>query len=228
MTLHMLPHIIKETQSNPTASIIWLHGLGADGHDFEPIVDSLNLPNDWAVRFIFPHAPAMPVSLNNGYIMPAWYDIKQHDLGIEHDRAGVHQSAKQIQLLIDREIMHGIPAHRIILAGFSQGAAMSLYVGLRQNQALGGIMSLSGYQLLPEEANNIHTSAQQTAVWIGHGRSDPIVDIALGKAAYQALKAQGISATWHDYSMEHSVCPEEISDIRAWLLQQLPMPSNNT
>jgi len=221
MTLHILPHITKETSATPTASIIWLHGLGADGHDFEPIVDELNLPNDLAIRFIFPHAPAIPVSLNDGYIMPAWYDIKRQDLGVEHDSEGVHQSAKRIQMLIDQEIMRGISAHRIVLAGFSQGAAMSLYVGLRQTEALGGIMVLSGYQLLPEEATTIEQAAQKTPVFIGHGTSDPVVDIKLGKQAYQALISQGITATWHDYPMEHSVCPDEVADIRNWLVSLL-------
>jgi len=217
----MLPHITKETSATPTASIIWLHGLGADGHDFEPIVDELNLPDDLSIRFIFPHAPAMPVSLNDGYIMPAWYDIKRQDLGIEHDSEGVHQSAKRIQMLIDQEIMRGIPAHRIVLAGFSQGAAMSLYVGLRQTEALGGIMVLSGYQLLPEESTTIEEVAQETPVFIGHGTSDSIVDINLGKQAHQALISQGITVIWHDYPMEHSVCPDEIADIRTWLVSQL-------
>ena len=151
MTPHMLPHITTETAANPIASIIWLHGLGADGHDFEPIAAELGLPDDLAVRFIFPHAPAMPVSINGGYIMPAWYDIKQQNLDIEHDADGVHASAANIQMLIDQEIMRGIPADRIILAGFSQGAAMALYTGLRQPAPLAGILALSGYVLLPDE-----------------------------------------------------------------------------
>ncbi|MBL1353241.1 MAG: carboxylesterase [Zetaproteobacteria bacterium] len=220
MTLHTLPHISKETSPNPTFSIIWLHGLGADGHDFEPIVDALNLPKDVSIRFIFPHAPAMPVSLNGGYIMPAWYDIKQQDLGVEHDRDGVHHSAQQIQMLIDQEIMRGIPADHIILAGFSQGAAMSLYVGLRQPKPLGGIMVLSGYRLLPKEDAGTESCAEHTPVFIGHGIADSVVDIALGKLAYQYLTSQNMDVTWHDYRMQHSVCPEEIADIRAWLLQR--------
>ncbi|MDQ6974256.1 MAG: carboxylesterase, partial [Mariprofundaceae bacterium] len=207
MTLHMLPHISKETSPSPTFSIIWLHGLGADGHDFEPIVDTLNLPKNVGVRFIFPHAPAIPVSLNGGYIMPAWYDIKQQDLGVEHDRDGVHHSAQQIQMLIDQEIMRGITPNHIILAGFSQGAAMSLYVGLRQPQPLGGIMVLSGYRLLPEEHIVTEACAQQTAVFIGHGIADAVVDIALGRLAYHDIASQKVAVTWHDYPMEHSVCP---------------------
>jgi len=220
MTLHMLPHISKETSPNPTFSIIWLHGLGADGHDFEPIVDELNLPKNISIRFVFPHAPAMPVSLNGGYIMPSWYDIKQQDLGIEHDREGIHHSAQQIQMLIDQEVMRGIAPSHMILAGFSQGAAMSLYVGLRQPKPLGGIIMLSGYRLLPEEDVAIDSCAEHTPVFIGHGIADPVVDISLAKHAYDYLTSQKVNVVWHDYSMEHSVCPEEIADIRAWLLQR--------
>jgi len=221
MTLHTLPYITKETSGKPTASIIWLHGLGADGHDFEPIVDELNLPSDLAVRFIFPHAPSMPVSFNGGYIMPAWYDIKQQDLGVEHDREGVHHSAQQIQMLIDQEIMRGIPAHRIILAGFSQGAAMSLYVGLRQPEALGGIMVLSGYFLLTDELPHISPNSLSAHFFLAHGEHDPVVDMKLGQHAYQQLKTLNACVDWHHYSMEHSVCPEEILDIRTWLLSRL-------
>lgn len=217
MTLQTLPHITVETAPNPTASVIWLHGLGADGHDFEPIVGELGLSNDLAARFIFPHAPAMPVSINGDYIMPAWYDIKQTDLGVAHDARGVHDSAVSIQLLIDQEIMRGIPAHRIILAGFSQGAAMSLYVGLRQTEALAGLMVLSGYMLLPDELQGIASIATQTTIFMGHGVHDTVVPFELGESAFRQVQGLGCKAAWHAYPMEHSVCPAEIVDMGEWI-----------
>ena len=221
MTLHALPHITVETHASPGASIIWLHGLGADGHDFEPIVQQLGLPDDLALRFIFPHAPHMPVSINGGYIMPAWYDIKQQDLGVEHDKQGVHDSALAINMLIEQELMRGIPASRIILAGFSQGAAMSIYVGLRQEKALAGIMALSGYLLLEDEMEHIHPNSSETPIFLAHGRQDPIVDFKLGKVACQQLQQLGHPVDWHAYDMEHSVCAEEIADIGQWLIARL-------
>ncbi|PCI44134.1 MAG: carboxylesterase [Proteobacteria bacterium] len=218
MTIHTLPHITKETSANPTASIIWLHGLGADGHDFEPIVSELGLPDDLAVRFIFPHAPAMPVSINGGYIMPAWYDIKQQDLGVEHDTAGVHASAVSIQMLIDQEIMRGIPANRIILAGFSQGAAMALYVGLRQTEPLAGLMVLSGYILLPDEFTSLNSNNLQTPVFMAHGVHDPVVLFEWGESSYRKLQEKGYAVGWHSYPMEHSLCNTEINDIGKWIV----------
>jgi len=221
MSLHCLPHITLETAANPSASIIWLHGLGANGHDFEAIVPELNLPDKLAVRFIFPHAPAMPVSINGGYIMPAWYDIKQQDLHIEHDAQGVYQSQSAIQMLIDQEIMRGIAPENIILAGFSQGAAMSLYVGLRQSTPLAGIMALSGYVLLPDELKNIASQATQTAVFMAHGIHDPVVKFDLGEASYRQLQSINCHIDWHTYPIEHTLCPEEIKHISEWIVQRL-------
>ncbi len=220
MTVHLLPHISKETQQAPDASIIWLHGLGADGHDFEPMVQQLALPDDMAIRFIFPHAPSMPVSINDGYIMPAWYDIQQQDIQIEQDQHGIQQSASAIQLLIDREIMRGIAPHRIILAGFSQGAAIALYVGLRQKDALAGIIALSGYILAPN-AIIPATCAKPSDIFLGHGIHDNIVPIKLGKHAQQFLQHHQCLVHAHHYPMEHSVCPEEVRDIRQWIIAQL-------
>jgi len=221
MTAHTLPHITTETSENPTASIIWLHGLGADGHDFEPIVAELGLPDDLAVRFIFPHAPAMPVSINGGYIMPAWYDIKQQDLGVEHDKNGVHASAISIQMLIDQEIMRGIPANRIILAGFSQGAAMALYLGLRQTEALAGIMALSGYVLLPDELASIEPASQASSIFMAHGIHDPVVLFEWGESSYRELLTQGYAVEWHTYPMEHSLCSDEVAAISSWITTTL-------
>ena len=159
MNMHVLPHLTVETAPEPDAAVIWLHGLGADGHDFEPIVPELNLRPDARIRFIFPHAPAMPVTINGGYMMPAWYDIIETDLGIKHDEAGIAASAKAIELLIEQQQMHGIPASRIVLAGFSQGAAMALHVGLARPEQLAGILALSGYLLLPRQLDD-HTKRE--------------------------------------------------------------------
>jgi len=217
MSLHTLPHITIETAPNPQASVIWLHGLGADGHDFESIVPQLDLPKDLAIRFIFPHAPSMPVSLNGGYIMPAWYDIKQNDLGRQHDRQGIEQSARSIQLLIEQEQMRGIANNRIILAGFSQGAAMALHVGLRQSDKLAGIMVLSGYLLLAEETANWQENTTSTPIFMAHGKHDPVVDYNLGQDSCRQLESHHYNVEWHSYPMQHSVCIEEIQDIGQWI-----------
>jgi len=217
MTLHTLPHLTIETGSNPQASVIWLHGLGADGHDFESIVPQLGLPNDLAIRFIFPHAPSIPVTLNGGYIMPAWYDIKQNDLGIEHDHTGILNSARDIQMLIEQEEMRGIPASHIILAGFSQGAAMALYVGLRQTETLAGIMALSGYLLMPEQTDQFTPASVTTPVFMAHGVHDPVVPFSLGDTTRRTLESLGFPIQWHSYPMQHNVCPEEICHIGAWI-----------
>jgi len=221
MNLRVLPHITVETGPNPVATIIWLHGLGADGHDFEPIVGQLGIPPDLPVRFVFPHAPSMPVTLNGGYIMPAWYDIKQTDLGIEHDRKGITDSARSIQMLIDREMMQGVKADRIILAGFSQGAAMALHVGLRQEKPLAGIMALSGYLLLPKETENFTSAGKATPVFMAHGINDPVVNFALGDASHRKLEAAGCAVAWHTYPMEHQVCSQEIKQIGNWITTTL-------
>jgi len=217
MPLRTLPHITVETGKKPQASVIWLHGLGADGHDFESIVPQLGLPKALAVRFIFPHAPSIPVTLNGGYIMPAWYDIKQNDLGIEHDRDGIVQSAQSIQMLIEQEQMQGIPAKRIILAGFSQGAAMALHIGLRQSNSLAGIMALSGYLLLPSETDAWQANSKDTPIFMAHGVHDPVVTYGLGESSYRKLEAHDYAVQWHSYPMEHNVCLEEIKHIGQWI-----------
>ena len=225
MTLHTLAHLTIETAPNPTASVIWLHGLGADGHDFEPIVPQLGLPDALPVRFIFPHAPPIPVTLNGGYIMPAWYDIKQNDLGIEHDSTGIRNSAKDIQVLLEQEVMRGIPSNRIILAGFSQGAAMALHVGLRQAEPLAGLIVLSGYLLMPEQTDQfadqlVPTSAptsNSAPLFMAHGVHDPVVPFSLGEHARRTIESLGYAVQWHSYPMEHNVCPEEIGHIGTWI-----------
>ncbi|MDQ6996231.1 MAG: dienelactone hydrolase family protein [Mariprofundus sp.] len=217
MTLHTLPHLTIETGPNPQATVIWLHGLGADGHDFEPIVTQLGIADNLSVRFIFPHAPSIPVTLNGGYIMPAWYDIKQNDLGIEHDHAGILNSARCIQMLIEQEEMRGIPANQIILAGFSQGAAMALHIGLRQPETLAGIIVLSGYLLLPDQTDQFTPATNTTPLFMAHGVHDPIVPFTLGDNTRRTLASLGYTIQWHSYPMEHNVCPEEIHHIGAWI-----------
>ena len=220
MSLHPLPHLTVDTGENPTASIIWLHGLGADGHDFEPIVPELGL-NGMAIRFIFPHAPSMPVTINGGYIMPAWYDIAMTDFGVRQDRKGIMQSAASIQLLIEQEQMRGVDAGKIILAGFSQGAAMSLHVGLRQSTALAGIIALSGYLLLADEMDQLAPAAKATPIFMAHGINDPVVPFSLGDTSRRKLEAAGYRLAWHSYPMQHQVCMEEIRHIGGWIRQVL-------
>ena len=221
MTTHPLPHLTTETAPSPDAAVIWMHGLGADGHDFEPIVPQLGLRPDLRIRFIFPHAPAMPVTINGGYVMPAWYDIRQTDLGIEHDAKGIAVSAQRIGMLIEQQRMHGIAAGRIVLAGFSQGAAMALYVGLQYEEQLGGLIALSGYLLLPDTLEQRLQGRPTPPVFMAHGVNDPVVPFSLGEAALRRLQALKCEVEWHSYPMEHQVCPEEIHAIGAWLNARL-------
>jgi len=218
MQVQALEKIIVETGESPDASIIWLHGLGVDGHDFEPIVEELELPDHLAIRFVFPHAPAIAVTINDGYIMPAWYDFKQTDLGIEHDEEGISHAARQIQLLIEQQEMHGIASNRIILAGFSQGGAMAIHCGLRQREALAGVMALSTYLLLPNRLQDeISPSAYSTPIFMAHGVDDPVVPFSLGDTSRQKLETTGCNVEWNSYPMTHQVCPQEIEDIGLWI-----------
>jgi len=218
MKTRTLPAIELATGENPTATIIWLHGLGADGHDFESIVPQLGLSGDLNVRFIFPHAPSMPVSINGGFIMPAWYDIKHTDIGYQQDEVGIRESARQIQLLIEREELRGISSKRIILAGFSQGGAMALHVGMRQGESLAGILALSCYLPIAEKVEaELFEESKATPVFMAHGVNDPVVPYVLGDNSYRKLQELGFSVDWHSYPMEHSVCPEEIVKIGRWI-----------
>jgi len=222
MKSHMLPAVEVVTGENPSATVIWLHGLGADGHDFEPIVPELGLSNDLHLRFVFPHAPSMPVSINDGYIMPAWYDIKHTDIGYQQDEAGIRESAKQIQQLIDREEMHGITSNRIILAGFSQGGAMALHVGLRQGEPLAGIMALSCYlPLAGRVEQELFPESKSSAIFMAHGVEDPVVPFELGDNSHRKLESLGYSVEWHSYPMQHSVCQAEIIKIGQWITKVL-------
>ncbi|MEP7242878.1 MAG: dienelactone hydrolase family protein [Gammaproteobacteria bacterium] len=212
-----------ETGPNPTASIIWMHGLGADGHDFEPIVPELVRPGERALRFVFPNAPVRPVTLNNGYAMRAWYDIIGIDRKSAQDEVGIRSSDAIVRGLINRENERGVPASRIVLAGFSQGGAMSLYSGTRYPERIAGIMALSCYMLLATkfEAERAASNAK-TPVFLAHGTQDPVVPLMLGQDTRSLLETNGYPVEWHDYAMPHSVCPEEIGHIGAWLRKVIP------
>ncbi len=212
-----------ESAPNPTAAVIWLHGLGADGNDFVPIVRELDLSGSQAIRFIFPTAPTMPVTINGGYVMRAWYDIFTPDLVRREDEPGLRASQALVEALIAKEKARGIPAERIVLAGFSQGCAMTLQTGLRHPEKLAGLMCLSGYLPLAAmiEAER-HAANHATPVFMAHGRQDPVVVIARAEQSRDALKALGHDIEWHEYQMQHSVCQEEIDDIGQWLARVLP------
>lgn len=207
------------TGPNPEHAVIWMHGLGADGHDFEPIVPHLGIPAATPVRFVFPHALRRPITVNNGAVMRAWYDIIE--LGSTskgQDESGIRHSASKIMALIDHQISLGIPASNIVLAGFSQGGAMALHVGLRYPQTLAGIMSLSAYLLFSEKLQHECASANaKTPVFIGHGTQDPMVPFFLGEAARAELEKGDWPVQWHSYPMPHSVSQPEIEDIGRWL-----------
>jgi phospholipase/carboxylesterase len=217
-----LETIQLDTGPDPRVSIIWLHGLGADGNDFVPIVHELDLTGCPAIRFIFPHAPMMPVTINNGYVMRAWYDILGVDLVNREDEGGLRTSQAMIEQLIEQEKARGVPAHRIVLAGFSQGCAMTLHTGLRYPEKLAGLLGLSGYLPLHTViADERHDANKDTPIFLAHGRSDPIVPIHRAENSRDILKGLGYDIEWHEYLMPHSVCQEEVADISAWLKRML-------
>ena len=218
----LLPRIEIESAPHPTAAVIWLHGLGADGNDFAALVPELDLSDCPPIRFVFPHAPTMPVTLNGGYVMPAWYDIRGTDLVSRQDAEGIHHSAQAIDALIEHEMSRGIPAENIVLAGFSQGCAMALHTGLRFPHRLAGIMALSGYLPLAETLSAERASANaHTPVFMAHGTQDPVVIPARGEASRDLLNALGYPVQWRTYPMPHSVHPHEVADISAFLTQVL-------
>ncbi len=214
--MSLLPAIEQETRSNPDAAVIWLHGLGADGHDFAPIVPELNLPETLAIRFIFPHAPAIPVTVNNGYVMPAWFDILEMDIDRKVDAAQLLVSAAAINRLIDRELERGIDSHRIILAGFSQGGAVAYQASLCHPQPLGGLIAMSTYFATSDSAV-LSEANRDLPIEIQHGVYDPVVPQALGARAAEFLKDRGYNVAFRTYPMDHSVCPQQIGDIAAAL-----------
>jgi phospholipase/carboxylesterase len=224
----ILPHITLETGKHPLHSVIWLHGLGADGQDFVPIADELNLPV--AVRFIFPHAPQRPVTINGGFVMRAWYDIAASSIDAQQDEEGIRVSQKSIEALIAQEVARGIAPEHIFLAGFSQGGAIALHTALRQTAPLAGVLALSAYLPLSGSVNaEALPGSRTTPIFLAHGRGDPIVPFELGLASRDALIRLGYEIEWHEYTMQHSVCEQELRDIEIWLSGRLngtePAPS---
>lgn len=218
----VLDAIETQTGPQPRATVIVLHGLGADGNDFVPIANELDLRSAGDVRFVFPHAPVMPVTINNGYRMRAWYDIVDFDLAQQEDEAGLRRSREQVEALLIREQERGVPAGRIVLAGFSQGCAIALLTGIRYAQPLAGIAGLSGYLPLAASTGAERTQANaRTPIFMGHGRQDNVVHIDRGEASRDALLDLGYDVEWHDYPIAHSVCMEEIADLNAWLSRTL-------
>lgn len=218
-----LPHIVLDSGRQPQHSIIWLHGLGADGQDFVPVAGELNLPV--AIRYIFPHAPQRPVTINGGFVMRAWYDIAHPSIDAQQDEEGIYDSQAAVEALIAQEVTRGIAPGNIFLAGFSQGGAIALHTALRQTAPLGGVLALSTYLPLVENAiDEASVHARQTPIFMAHGRSDPVVPYALGAASRDTLLKMGYTVEWHEYGMPHSVCQEELLDIEAWLTRQIKTP----
>jgi phospholipase/carboxylesterase len=204
------------TGEAPELAVLWLHGLGADGHDFEPIVPELGLR--FPVRFVFPHAPVRPVTINGGLPMRAWYDILGFERGAEEDAAGIRASAAAVAALVDREVERGMPSQRIVLAGFSQGGAIALHTALREPRPLAGVLALSTYLPLAATLAAERSAANaRVPIFMAHGTADPILPLALGESSRRALEVQGYAVEWHVYPMAHSVCLEEVSAIGAWL-----------
>ena len=214
----LIQHIELVTGENPKGSIIWLHGLGADCWDFVSIVKELGLPDDPPLRFIFPQAPSRPIAINNGQVMPGWYDISMAELQRKPDEAGVRQSQAMIEQLIAREIERGIAADKIILAGFSQGGAIALQTGLRYAKELGGIMALSTYLALEDSFATEATPANANIpILMAHGTQDPLIPLELAKTSRAKMQTRGYKIEWHEYPMPHSVCMEEVEDIGTWI-----------
>ena len=218
----LLDAIEIETAPAPRASVIWLHGLGADGHDFVPIVPELGLPPAMSVRFVFPHAPTRPVTINGGMVMRAWYDVVDAGSARREVEAGVRESQRRIEALIERERGRGTPSAAIVLAGFSQGGAMALHTGLRQPERLAGIMALSCFLPLADTLSAEASAAnRQTPIFMAHGTGDPLIPLARGLEARDRLVTLGYPASWHQYPMPHAVCAQEIADIARWLGETL-------
>lgn len=211
-----------QTAPNPTVSVIWMHGLGADGNDFVPIVKELDLTGCPGIRFVFPHAPMLPVTINGGRMMPAWFDIWSTEFGRDDDEKTLRDSQADINALIEREKERGVPAGKILLAGFSQGCAMTLQTGLRHPEKLGGLICLSGYLPLENSFEAERTDANKaTPIYYGHGRGDQVIPITRAQQSLALLQKLGYDVEWHEYNMPHSVCMEEINDISAFLQRVL-------
>ena len=219
LTLQMVE---LQASPEPTASIIWLHGLGADGYDFVPVVRELEILQAPPARFVFPHAPTRPVTINGGYVMRAWYDILGTDPVRREDESGIVDSHQRVEALIEREVKRGTPRARIVLAGFSQGGAITLQAGLRQKQPLAGLLALSTYLPLAERFDSERAAESLSVpIFMAHGRSDPVIPLARAVSSRDRLQAAGYAVEWHEYEMPHSICEEEIRHIAAFLRRVL-------
>lgn len=217
-----IPCVEIQPQGEHKATVIWLHGLGDSGHGFAPIVPEFNLPEALGIRFVFPHAPERPVTINGGMSMRAWFDIKTMDFNNRADLSGVLESAALIEQLIRAEIDKGIPAHKIVLAGFSQGGVIALHLGPRFTEALGGIIALSTYMCEPKRlATERHTANSHTPIFMGHGDHDDVVPVAMGKNAFNVLTELNYKVSWQSYPIQHNVCMEEFTAISQWLQERL-------
>ncbi|HHO69607.1 MAG TPA: carboxylesterase [Gammaproteobacteria bacterium] len=222
MSVELLERLEIDPPAPPHGSVIWLHGLGADGHDFEPLVRQWDLVGRHHIRFVLPHAPARPVTLNGGAVMRAWYDILDMEFDRQEDEAGIRQSARQLEALIAAELDRGVPPGRIVLAGFSQGGAIALHTGLRHARPLAGILGLSTY--LPLAATleaEMNPLQRATPVRMDHGEQDPLVPLALARRSAQRLESLGVPVEFHTYAMGHSLCPAQIDSLYGWLRQRL-------
>lgn len=221
MTSELLPAVTVEPEGPARFAVLWLHGLGADGHDFAPVLRYLPL-RELGARVVLPHAPSIPVSINAGYVMPAWYDIREGDLRNRHDEGGIRESAERIEALIAAQKATGLPAERILLVGFSQGGAMALHCALRHPERLAGVVTLSTYLLLPEATETERSPANHgLPVFAGHGTVDPVVVPPRGEAARDWLVERGHPVEWHTYRMGHEVCLPLLDDLGAWLRKTL-------
>ncbi len=218
--MNLLPAVELTTGDAPDAAVIWLHGLGADGNDFAPVVPALRLPESLQIRFIFPHAPAIPVTVNGGFVMPAWFDIMEMKVNRRVDSQQLLASAEKIRLFVHREIGQGIDSRRIVLAGFSQGGAVAYQLALTHDQPLGGLLAMSSY-FATSDSIQASDANREIPIAIQHGIQDPVVPIHLAQRAVEVLEERGYAVTYQDYPMEHSVCPRQIVDIGAWLVERL-------
>ncbi|NVJ60905.1 MAG: dienelactone hydrolase family protein [Gammaproteobacteria bacterium] len=218
--MNLLPHLTATTNDNPTASVIWLHGLGANGHDFHPIVPELGIPKELGIRFIFPHAPSIPVTINNNFVMPAWYDILEMTLDRKVDEKQLRESAKQVNNFIQNEIEQGIPSEKIIIAGFSQGGAVALEAALSFDKPLGGLLAMSTY-FATKDSIQLNSANQELPIEVNHGIYDPVVPEALGRTTAAFLQEKQYKVTYRTYPMEHAVCPQQIRDLGQFFKQHL-------
>lgn len=222
MTQNALTGIVSNPRTPHRCTVVWLHGLGASGHDFEPIVPELGIQDDLGIRFVFPHAPEQPVTINGGYVMRSWYDIKEMDLMRRADANGIRDSQALVNALLKQEMAQGIPAHRVVLAGFSQGGLIALETGLRFESPLAGVMALSTYLPLRDEFPSAEESGNGSVpIFYGHGDMDPVIPIEQGELSRRFLQQAGYTVEWHQYAMEHSVSLAEIRHIKDWLSRVL-------